>query len=75
MSNDNKYELIKINNKYAIFLDNGICSGLLPIRSNNKEISKAIFILCNKTNNTNILDKIKIDYANYNEEEEEFLQK
>lgn len=72
---DNKYELIKINNKYAIFLDNGICSGLLPIRSNNREISKAIFILCNQSNNTNILDKIKIDYANYNKEEEEFLQK
>ena len=43
MSGENSYTFRKVSNKYAISLDeNGVCNGLIPIRSNNDEIRKAI---------------------------------
>ena len=53
---------MRISKKYAIFIDNDICSGLLPIRSNDKEVSKAISILCERDND--FLDYIKGNYIN-----------
>lgn len=48
---DKEYEIIRINKKYAIFVNKDICTGLLPIRSNNEEIAKAINVLCKKDDN------------------------
>lgn len=60
--NEKKYELMRINKKYAIFIENDICSGLLPIRSNDKEVSKAISILCKRDDSFS--DYIKDSYIN-----------
>lgn len=57
---DKEYNLMRISKKYAIFIDNGICTGLLPIRSNNNEIAKAISVLLNK--NIISLSEIERDY-------------
>lgn len=59
---DKVYELMRVNKKYALILNNDTCIGLLPIRSNNKEISKAITVLSNS--NSLILKLISKDYPN-----------
>lgn len=44
--NGKQIQIMKVSNKYAIMLDNeGICAGLLPIRSNNNEVRRAIQVL------------------------------
>lgn len=53
---------MRINKKYAIFIENDICSGLLPIKSNDKEVSKAISILCKRDDSFS--DYIKDSYIN-----------
>lgn len=42
---DSQTDVMKISNKYAIVINNGLCTCLLPIRSNNNEIRKLISIL------------------------------
>lgn len=68
---NNNFELMRINKKYALFLKNDICVGLLPIKSSHKEISKAISILCDKSNDSKLfLNNIKNDYLNKEIEKE-----
>lgn len=42
---DSQTDVMKISNKYAIIVNDGLCTCLLPIRSNNNEIRKLINIL------------------------------
>ncbi len=56
-----EFEFQRVNKKYALIMENEVCVGLLPIRSNNDEIKKAI----------EVFSRFGIDITKTQEQQEE----